>query len=185
MSVVRRSRVRQNNAMPTLLPLAAMGTVIVFVLAGCAHGPSPDPFDGPGSATETPPAAFAVVGSHVMDVPIPVWLTTYAVLDNVENVERVDGDEELADRAADLMNQGSRAARAHPLAGEGEGGWPPHDATLSLELSARDVQAIQSALRDSLATVRSLLEDYPLTDAQREEQLLSEQLVREAVAFWG
>lgn len=121
----------------------------------------------------------------VVEVPMPVWMTTYATLDNVSSVEREGGDEELAAHAEDLMDRGSQAAADHPQARQGWGGWPPRDATLQIELSAADMQLIREALRTGIETSRLLLTDYPLNEEERGEQVASLTLGEEAIAFWG
>jgi len=168
------------------LAVAAASSVLVGLLAGCATA------ERGGEVQATEPASVPQERGdgegddvQLVDVPMPIWMTTYAVLDNVQNVEQVGGDEELAAHAAELMERGSQAAATHPQARQGWGGWPPSGTNLRVPLSARDIQMIRQAFRDGIETTRLLLSDYPLSEQEREEQTASLKLEEEGIAFWG
>lgn len=168
--------------MKTLPAPVAAAALLGLLLTGCAT---------PSSGGGTPPTVHADAPEEAdgatqrVDIPMRVWLTTYAQMDNVGNVEQIDGDPALAEHAWQLMERGSQAAAAHPQAGQGEGGWPPLDGTLQMELSAADIEMIRESFRDGIAVTRRILEESDLNESVRQEQRESLALEEEAAAFWS
>jgi hypothetical protein len=94
--------------------------------------------------------------AHVLTVR--QWQVVDAVLDNLGAVERVGGDEAVAERAGRLREVGWAANRAHPRAGSGRGGWPATDDIMPIELSSSDWQFARGAVVHALEVDRQIVE---------------------------
>jgi hypothetical protein len=121
----------------------------------------------------------------VREVPVRVWLTTDATLDNIAAVERVGGDVEVANRAEQLRHLGWQAAAVHPQRGQGHFSWPPDDDVLAIEVRPVDVAFIREVLKRTRLVVISMLENLALSVPARQEQEESLRLGDEAIRYWG
>lgn len=84
-----------------------------------------------------------------MKIPLPVrdWLFIDASIDNTVAIAAQDGDERTAAEGYAIRETGWKAARGHPKAAEGFGGWPPEDEDLTMDLPAEAWGFIVSQLR--------------------------------------
>jgi hypothetical protein len=84
-----------------------------------------------------------------------------------------DGDEEVIARAQSLRSRGWELEALHPLRGQGPAGWPPRDATFSIELDEADLAFIRAQVDAAVASTTRLLSSEQLHTHVRADQELS------------
>lgn len=120
----------------------------------------------------------------VREIPVKVWRTTDATLDNVAAVERVGGDADIAANADRLRQRGWRAAAEHPRRGQGHFGWPPDDDALAIDMTPIDLDFVREVLARSRLLTRDVLNDLGVQTHTRLKQEDSLRLENEAIRYW-
>ena len=103
-----------------------------------AHDVEPEEFADEAPVDTTPP-------THELTIPMPVWHTVYATLDNNGSVERVGGDPAVAARSDRIQDAGGAAARRHPGPLTAHG-WPHDDDALTVPLADGDEEFLVEIL---------------------------------------
>lgn len=103
-----------------------------------AHDVEPEECADEAPVDTTPP-------THELTIPMPVWHTVYATLDNNGSVERVGGDPAVAARSDRIQDAGSAAARRHPGPLTAHG-WPHDDDALTVPLADGDEEFLVEIL---------------------------------------
>lgn len=95
-----------------------------------------------------------------------------AVLDNLisSGLQSGDADEEVVARAQSLRNRGWELEAVHPLRGQGPAGWPPRNATISIELDEADLAFIRAQVHAAVAITTRILSSEQLHTQVRAEQ---------------